>query len=222
MIFRLLSQSVCPTGLGLYTLTTGIVQSFVGNKGFHSFSCLLHTCKWLDIALTSGCLVSLFPNHVKDYQSAAATKTYPGLRTVHLLSSRGHLFPPLCTQAAPCSNLCNCSHFSGQRGSCVGTSLHGFDNILLCQPQGLIFRVLYMARGKFPPGPCCQRGKGRMLQVKGQQTEMASRPLERCLTLEIIWKIVWMQEKIKSIPNTELNSPLLQGLNSPYRRKNTG
>lgn len=53
----------------LYTLTVGIVQSFVRSKGFHSFSCLLHTCKWLDIDLTSGCLVSLFPNCVKDFSN---------------------------------------------------------------------------------------------------------------------------------------------------------
>lgn len=55
-------------GVGsLYTLTSGTVQSFVRNKGFHSLSCLLHTCKWLDIDLTSDCLVSPFPNCVKDF-----------------------------------------------------------------------------------------------------------------------------------------------------------
>lgn len=57
-------------GVGsLYTLTSGTVQSFVRNKGFHSLSCLLHTCKWLDIDLTSDCLVSPFPNCVKDFIS---------------------------------------------------------------------------------------------------------------------------------------------------------
>lgn len=118
----------------LYILTIGITQSFVRSKGFHSFSCLLHTCKWLDIWMS--CFSVSRPCEIF-YQSSAGTKSYPGLRTVYPLSSKGHLFPSLCTQAAPCSNFCKCSHFSGGRGSCVGSILHRFDIILQYQPQGL-------------------------------------------------------------------------------------
>lgn len=85
----------------LYALTTGIVQSFVRNKGFHSFSYLLHTCKWLGIFyIWLSCFSISKPCEIF-YQSSAGTKTYPGLRTVHPLSSKGHLFPSLCTQAVP-------------------------------------------------------------------------------------------------------------------------
>lgn len=65
------------------------------------------------------------------YWSSAGTKSYPGLRTVHPLSSKGHLFPSLCTQA-PRSDLCKCSHFPGRRTSCAGAGLHGFDSIPQC------------------------------------------------------------------------------------------
>lgn len=64
-----LAANVCHRARSLYALTAGIAQSFVRDKGFPSLSCFLHTCKWLDISLTSGCLVPPFPNCVEDFFS---------------------------------------------------------------------------------------------------------------------------------------------------------
>lgn len=64
-----LAVSVCHRARSLYAVTTGIAQSFVRDKGFPSLSCSLHTCKWLDISLTSGCLVPPFPNCAEDFFS---------------------------------------------------------------------------------------------------------------------------------------------------------